>query len=233
MPTYFQVVNVPKKELQLVGVTAMFISSKYEEIFPSSVIQFVYIAADTYTIEQICQKEIDILRLLNYQLGKPYPLIFLRRYSKLMSTTTQAHNLAKYFIEISYLSTECRSLLPSQLAVGALVLAARVTTRRDNMALIWSDVMENYTWYTSGRAAIFAEEVLQQILYYYQVLNKNSRYPSIPEKYSNGFQSVATYPRLSSRLEILATKSERRTERRQAEQSTTLVLKEKSHDLVM
>lgn len=195
--------------MQLVGVTALFISSKYEEIYPTSIIEFVYIAADTYTTRQICEKEMDILRLLDYQLGKPYPLTFLRRYSKLMGTTTQTHNLAKYFIELSYLSTECRSLLPSQLAVGALVLAARVITRRD-VALIWNSLMEDHTWYTTRRAAVFAEEVLKQILHYYQVLNKNSRYPSITEKYTTGFQGVAAYPRLSGRLEIFAAKSERR-----------------------
>ncbi len=200
--------DVPKKELQLIGITAMFIASKYEEIYPTTIGEFVFIAANTYTGEQIRQKEIDILRSLDYQLGKPYPLTFLRRYSKLMSTTAQNHNLAKYFVELCYLSTECRSLLPSQLATGALVLAARVTSRRD-VALIWSGHMELYTCYTHKTATVLAEEVLRQVLHYYHVFHKISRFPSTTDKYTDGFQGVAVYAKLSSKLEGLATKAVR------------------------
>ena len=40
---------VTKDTLQLVGVAAMFLASKYEEIYPPSIQDFAYIAANTYT----------------------------------------------------------------------------------------------------------------------------------------------------------------------------------------
>lgn len=199
-----QLVNVPRNDLQLVGITAMFLSCKYEEIYPSSITEFVFIAADTYTSQQIRQKEVDILDTLNYQLGRPNPLTFLRRYSKLMKTTTPIHNLAKYFIETCYVSTESRGLLPSQLAVGALTLAVRVVTKTQRTEDIWNKTMENYTWYTHHRASVFAGEVLLQVLRYHQLCAKTPRYSSIREKYTSGFQSVATLPRLHSKLEGMA-----------------------------
>ena len=180
----------------------MFVASKYEEIFPSSVTDFAYITADTYTSEDIIKKERDILSKLNYELGRPNPLIFLRRYSKLMGTTTQIHNLAKYFIEASYLSTDCRKLLPSQTAVGALLLAARILSKR-NQSELWGCFMEQYTWYSEKRASIFMKEVLRQVCSYYQLCCSNPRYISIKEKYSNGFHHVAALPRLQSKLESL------------------------------
>ena len=197
---------MPKKDLQLVGVSALFIASKYEEICPNSVSEFAYITADTYTTEQICEKEREILRKLNYQLGKPTPLTFLRRYSKLMGTTTKTHNLAKYFIELLYLSTDCRGLLPSQCAVGALALANKVLTRGREMAEIWSPVMEDYTWYSHKRAGIFTSRVLEIVLTYYQQWSKDSRYSAIREKYSNGFQRVASSLVLSNLLELVSRK---------------------------
>lgn len=178
----------------------MFLASKYEEIYPNSISEFTYIAADTYTTEHIRQKEVHILRTLGYQLGKPNPLTFLRRYSKLMSTTMQVHNLAKYFIEVSYMTTECRSLLPSQLAVGALVLASEVTTQDDTTG-IWSPLMEQYTWYTHKRASVFAEEVLCYVLNYYQACR---RFCAVKDKYTSGFQGVAAYSLLLNRLEQLS-----------------------------
>lgn len=193
------------------GVTALFLASKYEEIYPNSISDFAYMTADTYTTQQIRDKERDILRRLDYQLGKPTPLTFLRRYSKLMNTSTTVHNLAKYFIEVSYLSAEGRALLPSQCAVGALLLAAKVNTSREggggDLARLWGLHMEKYTWYSRGRAAIFTHQVLGCVLSYTQLCAKDVRFSAVKEKYSSHFQNVAASPRLRNILELLAAKT--------------------------
>lgn len=72
---------VPKKMLQLVGVTAMFIASKYEEMYPPEIGDFAFVTNNTYTKHQIRQMEMKILRVLNFSLGRPLPLHFLRRAS--------------------------------------------------------------------------------------------------------------------------------------------------------
>lgn len=74
---------VPKKMLQLVGVTAMFIASKYEEMYPPEIGDFAFVTNNTYTKHQIRQMEMKILRALNFGLGRPLPLHFLRRASKI------------------------------------------------------------------------------------------------------------------------------------------------------
>jgi len=50
--------NVTRKRLQLVGVTAMLIASKYEEIWAPEVRDFVYISDKAYSREDIlgCEK---------------------------------------------------------------------------------------------------------------------------------------------------------------------------------
>ena len=52
-------VNRPK--LQLVGVTAMLIACKYEEIYPPIVRDFVYITDNAYTKEEILEMERKML----------------------------------------------------------------------------------------------------------------------------------------------------------------------------
>ena len=71
-----------RKKLQLVGVTAMLIASKYEEMYAPEIGDFVYITDNAYSKENIREMERIILKALDFSLGKPLPLHFLRRNSK-------------------------------------------------------------------------------------------------------------------------------------------------------
>ena len=50
---YTQQCHVPRNEFQLVGVTAMLIACKYEEIYVPKIEDFVDITDNTYSKEQI------------------------------------------------------------------------------------------------------------------------------------------------------------------------------------
>jgi cyclin B len=54
---YLEKQAIPRTKLQLVGVTAMLISSKYEEIYAPEVRDFVYITDKAYTKEEILAME--------------------------------------------------------------------------------------------------------------------------------------------------------------------------------
>uniref|UniRef100_A0A8D0ED15 Cyclin B2 n=1 Tax=Salvator merianae TaxID=96440 RepID=A0A8D0ED15_SALMN len=79
---FLQVHPVSRKELQLVGVTAMFLAAKYEEIYSPSISDFVYMTDSAYTSVQVRAMEQKILTQLNFALGRPLPLHFLRRAAK-------------------------------------------------------------------------------------------------------------------------------------------------------
>jgi hypothetical protein len=48
---------INRKKLQLVGVTAMFIASKYEEIYAPEVKDFAYVTDSAYTKNEILSME--------------------------------------------------------------------------------------------------------------------------------------------------------------------------------
>ena len=55
--------SVSRKNLQLVGVTAMLLAAKYEEIWAPEVRDFVYISDKAYNRQQI----LDMVSMFNYQ----------------------------------------------------------------------------------------------------------------------------------------------------------------------
>ena len=61
-------VAVPKSRLQLVGITALFMAAKYEEIYPPDLRDYVIVCDETYTADQIIELEGHILLILNWNL---------------------------------------------------------------------------------------------------------------------------------------------------------------------
>ena len=70
-------------DLHIIGVTAMFISSKYEDIYPLKM-KMVHekIAHKKLPIEKIKQLEMDILKVINYRIPAPTSHDFLKYYLK-------------------------------------------------------------------------------------------------------------------------------------------------------
>ena len=87
-----QVQPVSRRKLQLVGVTAMLVASKYEEMYAPEVGDFAYITDNAFTKSQILEMEQVLLRGLNFQLGRPLPLHFLRRATKVANVSFPPQN---------------------------------------------------------------------------------------------------------------------------------------------
>ena len=115
--------------LQLVGVTAMFIASKYEEVLSPHVANFRHVADDGFTEAEILSAERYVLTALNYDLSYPNPMNFLRRISKADNYDIQTRTLGKYLMEISLLDHRFMNYLPSHIAAASMFLARMILER--------------------------------------------------------------------------------------------------------
>lgn len=69
----------------------MLLACKYEEIYCPEVGDFVYVTDNAFTKTQILLMEQLILKNLDFQLGRPLPLHFLRRASKVANVSLGEH----------------------------------------------------------------------------------------------------------------------------------------------
>lgn len=140
---------ISRKKLQLVGVASMLIAAKYEEIYAPEVKDFVYITDRAYTEKEILRMEIRILSVLDFDLGRPLPLHFLRRASKAGGVDAATHTLAKYIVELSLGVYSLVAVPPSQLASAGLALAMRLLEPHTaSLATVWTSPLQHYTKYS-------------------------------------------------------------------------------------
>ena len=78
------------------------------------------------TLQEILAKELEIMKALGFNLGKPIALNFLRRNSKAGYVDVKHHSLAKYILEESMTSYPLASVKPSEKAAGALLIALKI-----------------------------------------------------------------------------------------------------------
>ncbi len=104
----------------------MLIASKFEEIFPPGVEDFVYISDNTFTRQQVIEMESAMLNLLAFDLTQPTALDFLTRYSRVAESDAMVTLLAKYLCELTLMEYSMVTHLPSHIALSALMLANHV-----------------------------------------------------------------------------------------------------------
>lgn len=118
-------------KLQLVGATAIFVAAKYEEINCPSVQEIVFMVDGGYTVDEILKAERFMLSMLQFELGWPGPMSFLRRISKADDYDLETRTLAKYFLEVTIMDERFVGCPPSYLAAGAHCLARLILKKGD------------------------------------------------------------------------------------------------------
>ncbi|ORX90880.1 A/B/D/E cyclin [Basidiobolus meristosporus CBS 931.73] len=163
---------VSLNKLQLVGITAMLIASKYEEIFAPSIENFIYMADGGYSEDEVKKAERYMLQVIEWNMSYPNPLNFLRRVSKADSYDAQTRTIAKYLMEVALMDHRLLHCPPSLTAASAIYLA-RLMLKRGS----WDANLTHYSGYSEEQM----EECCKLILDY---LSKPTKYQSLYNKYN-------------------------------------------------
>ncbi|KGN54685.1 G2/mitotic-specific cyclin S13-7 [Cucumis sativus] len=137
---------VPRRELQLVGIGAMLIASKYEEIWAPEVNDFVCLSDRAYTHQQILVMEKKILGKLEWTLTVPTPYVFLARFIKASKDSNhEMENLVYFLAELGIMHYNTAMIYcPSMIAASA-VYAARCTLKKTPA---WDETLKKHTGFS-------------------------------------------------------------------------------------
>ncbi|XP_061218252.1 G2/mitotic-specific cyclin-B1 [Neopsephotus bourkii] len=182
---------VSKKMLQLVGVTAMFIASKYEEMYHFHTANFAYITDNTYTTSQIIQMEVQILQALDFHLSCPLASQFLTMALEVAKVNTRQRVLAEYLMELTILDYDMVHFPPSKTAAAALCLSLKLLQGCE-----WTEALQCHTSYTESDLLPVMRHIAKNVV----LVNKaTTKQMAIKKKYASSKTiNISTIEQLNS-----------------------------------
>ncbi|KAK9271440.1 hypothetical protein L1049_027031 [Liquidambar formosana] len=139
---FLAVQPVVRKKLQLVGVTAMLLACKYEEVSVPVVEDLILISDKAYTRKEVLEMEKLMINTLQFNLSVPTPYVFMRRFLKAAQSDDKLELMSFFMIELCLVEYEMLKFPPSLLAAAA-IFAAQCTL---SGSMQWSKTSE---WHTS------------------------------------------------------------------------------------
>jgi len=114
-----------RAKLQLVGVTAMFIACKYEEIYPPELKDFVYITDGAYVKSEVLNMEYKMLKSLEFNVTFPTQWSIFEIYRKKLDLNEKTFKLAWFLMELCLINYRSLKFKMSVIAASAILIASK------------------------------------------------------------------------------------------------------------
>lgn len=135
----------------------MLIASKYEDIYPPPIQDFIYITDNAYTQKDILNMEYEMLRKLEFNVTQPSAWVFLNRYAKLAKADHVTSALARYLIELPLIEYRMLKYSPSMVAAASVYVAFHVLNHGKKM--VWADCLQETTKYSETQIRSCAKDL--------------------------------------------------------------------------
>ena len=170
-----------RAKLQLVGVTAMFIACKYEEIYPPELKDFVYITDGAYVKSDVLNMEYKMLKSLDFDITFPTQWSIFEIYRKKLDLNEKAFKLAWFLMELCLINYKSLKFKMSVLAASAILIASKTLGIYRN----------NWFYKNVGIEEKKLEECCKE-MYDFYVYNSTHNLQAIRKKFSHSkFDEVA------------------------------------------
>eukprot|EP00879_Flechtneria_rotunda_P009472 GHRR01009915.1.p1 GENE.GHRR01009915.1~~GHRR01009915.1.p1 ORF type:complete len:253 (+),score=92.99 GHRR01009915.1:1065-1823(+) len=203
--------EVPRCQLQLLGVTCLWVASKYEEVLPPSLLDFVEITDNSYTASDLVRMEAILLEQLRYKLAVPTQLFFLHQllsHAQLESGCASSHgpchpigqdqarlvHLAEYLLELALLTPDTLQYRPSIVAASALQLAANLLAASCKPCS--RAACSSLCRAISGAAATKLDDCMCELQRMHCWAGSAQQPPCVKDKYNNGRRSYVASIRM-------------------------------------
>jgi len=184
---YLSKVDINRKRLQLVGVVAMFIASKFEEITPPELKDWVYITDNAYTQDDVLRMECSMLQVLSFEIVVPTAAHFFDHFGAVNTCSPSHLSMAQYILELGLLDMRMLQYSASHVVAAAVMLSNEIWKRSP----VWPDSMSQATRHSEQALRHCAEELRQ--LWHADKAGAGGQLQAVHKKFSLAqYHSVAT-----------------------------------------
>ena len=110
---YLSICQITRTNFQLLGITALMIACKHEEIDLPKIDDFIYITDNAYVKDEVIKMEEDVLSKLNFAFLYPSPIKFFEYLSLHFKFEKKHHMMGKYLMESFLLDVKNAKYKPS------------------------------------------------------------------------------------------------------------------------
>jgi len=104
----------------------MFIATKYEEIYPPDLRDFVYVTDKAYQKKEILEMEGKILSSLAFNITTTSSYVFLERFAKILGVAAKTYFMARYLLELAMVEYGMLKYSARNIAASALYLSCKI-----------------------------------------------------------------------------------------------------------
>ena len=133
---YLEKNQTKRSKLQLVGVSAMFIACKYEEIYPPDLKDFVYITDGAYVKSDVLKMENKMLASLGFDVTFPTQWTLFETYKRKLNLDEKTFKLAWFLMELCLINSKALKFKMSQIAASAILIALKTMNMYKNNMLL-------------------------------------------------------------------------------------------------
>ena len=164
-----KLVEVSPSKFQLLGMAAMLLASKFEDVFAPCVEDFVQICDESFSRDEILEMERYVLKLLDYRLMAATTKPFLRRFQRAAKSSLEEKNLSNYLSELTLPASYFLRFTPSLIAACSVYFARfllynkiQQTSQTNNLTTnfpFWTQELQFYSGYSESELAFLSRKL--------------------------------------------------------------------------
>ena len=179
---YLSVTQITRSNFQLLGITALMIACKHEEIDLPKIDDFIYITDNAYVKDEVIKMENDVLSKLNFSFLYPSPIKFFEYLSFHFNFAKKHHMMGKYLMESFLLDVKNAKYKPSIISCACAYIVMKffkMSNYHESYHKKFYNFGENLEKYTESNI----KECAKDICLFVDNINKTN-YQACVKKYS-------------------------------------------------
>ena len=179
---YLSISQITRTNFQLLGITALMIACKHEEIDLPKIDDFIYITDNAYVKSEVVKMEEDVLSKLNFAFMYPSPIKFFEYLSFHFNFEKKHHMMGKYLMESFLLDVKNCKYKPSIISCACTYIVMKffkMKNYQESYQKKFYNLDENKEKYSEHNI----KECAKDICLYVDNINKTN-YQACVKKYS-------------------------------------------------